>query len=62
LRQGMTLDDALPSFDAAGCEFLPVVRATAGDAPPEVVGVLYQVEALKAYNRALAATAREEHA
>jgi len=62
LRQGMTLDDALPSFDAAGCEFLPVVRAAAGDAPPEVVGVLYQVEALKAYNRALAATAREEHA
>ena len=28
---------------------------------PELLGALYQVDALKAYNRALAATAAEEH-
>jgi CIC family chloride channel protein len=28
---------------------------------PELVGVLFQVDALRAYNRALAAVAAEEH-
>ena len=61
LRPNMTLDEAMPSFDSVGRDALPVISPSLDDAPPEIVGVLSQVEALKAYNRALAATAREEH-
>jgi len=61
LRPEATLDEALPSFDRFGKEILPVIVPSKDDAPPEIIGVLYQVEALKAYNRALAATAQEEH-
>ena len=32
-----------------------------GDGPPALEGALFHVDALKAYNRALAATAAEEH-
>jgi len=31
------------------------------DEPPELWGALFHVDALKAFNRALAATAAEEH-
>ena len=55
-----TLEAAMPIFDKSGVPFLPVVRVVP-DAPPELVGALFHVDALKAYNRALAATAAEEH-
>ncbi len=55
-----TLEAALPIFDAKGVRFIPVVTLSA-DAPPELLGTLFHVDALKAYNRALAATAAEEH-
>ena len=61
LRPDATLDDALPGFDRVGKEFLPVLVPSKDDAPPNIIGVLFQVDALKAYNRALAATAKEEH-
>lgn len=55
-----TLEGAMPIFDQSGARFIPVVTLSA-DAPPELLGVLFHVDALKAYNRALAATAAEEH-
>jgi CIC family chloride channel protein len=55
-----TLEAALPIFDATGARFIPVVTLSA-NAPPELLGALFHVDALKAYNRALAATAAEEH-
>ncbi len=55
-----TLEAAMPVFDQGGAAFLPVVTLF-GDRPPELLGVLHHVDALKAYNRALAATATEEH-
>lgn len=58
-----TLEEALPVLEAAGSGFIPVVAGTGegADGPPVLAGVLFHVDALKAYNRALAATAAEEH-
>lgn len=56
-----TLETALPLFDKSGAAFLPVVRLVGEDQSPELVGALFHLDALKAYNRALAATAEEEH-
>jgi len=55
-----TLDSAMPLFERASVSFIPVV-ALRGDQPPELRGALFHVDALQAYNRALAATAAEEH-
>ncbi|MBE0454080.1 MAG: chloride channel protein [Roseovarius sp.] len=56
-----TLETAMPAFDRAGVPFLPVVALSGGDAPPDLLGALFHVDALKAYNRALAAVSKEEH-
>nr|WP_245819038.1 chloride channel protein [Marivita hallyeonensis] len=56
-----TLETALPLFDKSGVAFLPVVTLTGPDNAPVLQGALFHVDALKAYNRALAATAEEEH-
>ncbi|PIE14699.1 MAG: voltage-gated chloride channel [Rhodobacterales bacterium] len=56
-----TLESAMPTFERLGTGFLPVVSITGEDQPPELWGALTHVDALKAYNRALAATAAEEH-
>jgi len=56
-----TLETAIPMFENSGALFLPVVRLSADAAPPELLGALFHVDALLAYNRALAATAAEEH-
>ena len=55
-----TLEQAMPIFDQTMVQFIPVVSLSP-DAPPELLGALFHVDALKAYNRALAATAAEEH-
>ena len=55
-----TLEAAMPVFEQAGTPFIPVVTLSA-NAPPTLLGALFHVDALKAYNRALAATAAEEH-
>ena len=55
-----SLEAAMPIFDSAEVAFLPVVtRTRAGEL--EQIGALFHIDALKAYNRALAATAAEEH-
>jgi len=56
-----TLEAAMPMFERANHSFIPVVTLGGEDRPPELWGALFQVDALKAYNRALAATAAEEH-
>nr|WP_245759533.1 chloride channel protein [Poseidonocella sedimentorum] len=57
-----TLETAMPMFETAGVAFLPVVPLSEGkEAPPELMGALFHIDALKIYNRALAATAAEEH-
>lgn len=56
-----TLETAMPLFEAAAARFIPVVTFASEDAKPELIGALFHVDALKAYNRALAATAEEEH-
>ncbi|MEM8731063.1 MAG: chloride channel protein [Pseudomonadota bacterium] len=56
-----TLETVMPLFDVHDLTFLPVVAQTDPDAPPELRGALFYVDALKAYNRALAETAAEEH-
>lgn len=56
-----TLEAAMPIFDKSVVDFIPVVTLSGEDQAPELWGALYQVDALKAYNRALAATAAEEH-
>nr|WP_246455659.1 chloride channel protein [Sulfitobacter aestuariivivens] len=55
-----TLEVAMPIFDQSVERFIPVVTLSP-NAPPELLGALFHVDALKAYNRALAATAAEEH-
>jgi len=55
-----TLETALPLFDRTGAGFLPVVDMSDPD-KPDMIGAIFHIDALKAYNRALAETAREEH-
>lgn len=56
-----TLDEALPVFERTGVSFLPVVTLGGEGDPPELWGALFHVDALKAFNAALAAKAAEEH-
>lgn len=56
-----TLEVAMPVFERSNRQFLAVVRMGGDGEAPEILGALFQVDALKAYNRALAATAEEEH-
>lgn len=56
-----TLEVAMPMFERAGIEYVPVVSLSGENAAPELCGALFHVDALKAFNRALAATAAEEH-
>ena len=56
-----TLDEALPRFEKTTRQFLPVVTVGDEGEPPQIHGALFHVDALRAYNRALAATAAEEH-
>lgn len=57
----VTLEAAMPMFEDTGHPFLPVVSLAGEDRAPELHGALYYVDALRVYNRALAATAAEEH-
>ena len=56
-----TLEAALPVFESADLAFLPVVTSDEDGSNQVVVGTLFHIDALKAYNNALAATAAEEH-
>ncbi|MEP2716616.1 chloride channel protein [Pseudophaeobacter sp.] len=56
---GTSLEAVLPVFDRADVTFLPVVETLEGE--EILVGAIYHVDALKAYNRALVSVAAEEH-
>jgi CIC family chloride channel protein len=56
-----TLESAMPVFERSGAAHLPVLSISGEDQPPELWGALLHVDALVAYNKALAATAAEEH-
>ena len=56
-----TLEDVMPMFDEWGHRFIPVINRPAGGGEPELAGALFHVDALKAFSRALAETAAEEH-
>ncbi|MDU8928903.1 chloride channel protein [Alisedimentitalea sp. MJ-SS2] len=56
-----TLESAMPVFERSQALHLPVLSISGEDAPPELWGALCHVDALVAYNKALAATAAEEH-
>lgn len=56
-----TLEQAMPVFEAANQPFIPVVTLGGEGEAPELWGALFQVDALKVMNKALADTAAEEH-
>lgn len=56
-----TLDAAMAVFEQQPVSFIPVVTIAGEGELPELWGSLHQVDALKAFNRALASTAAEEH-
>jgi CIC family chloride channel protein len=55
-----TLEQALPMFDRLETPHIPVVRIDDEDGYV-IVGILFHIDALKSYNRALSAVAAEEH-
>jgi CIC family chloride channel protein len=66
MREGVALDErqvleaALRTFERTGADFIPVTRQ-GGDGVADLVGAVFQTDALRAYAKALAATAEEEH-
>ncbi len=54
-----TLDKALPLLETAPTGYLPVMSNHEEEA--EILGAIYYVDALQAFNRALAEATREEH-
>ncbi|WP_132461240.1 chloride channel protein [Rhodovulum marinum] len=61
LSPNATLHEALPQFEKWGYGFIPVVVPGGEGNEPDLVGALFHVDALRAYTRALATTAEEEH-
>jgi CIC family chloride channel protein len=61
INANATLESAMPVFERSGVGYIPVITLGGEDAPPDLVGALFHVDALKTYNQALAATAAEEH-
>ena len=56
-----TLEAAMAVFERAAVPFVPVVTLKGEGEPPDLLGALFHVDALKTYNRALAAVSKEEH-
>ncbi len=57
-----TLELAFAMFDNGKIEIIPIVEPAAEEGtPPDLLGALFYIDALRAYNRALAEIAREEH-
>ncbi|MEO0622317.1 MAG: chloride channel protein [Pseudomonadota bacterium] len=63
LRTTDTLERAMPMFERYRGPFLPVMRmpASGAEGEPELIGALYQTDALRAYTRVLEEELREEH-
>lgn len=61
LDGNVTLEVAMPMFEKTSREFIPVVTLRGEGQSPNLWGALFQVDALRAYNRALADVSKEEH-
>ncbi len=61
LTPNATLEVAMPVFERTDASFLPIVAPAADGGAPQLLGVVLEVDALRAYNRALCETAAEEH-
>lgn len=61
LGAGQTLEAALRLFERTGAEFIPVTQPAGSGGEAVLVGAVFQTDALKAYARALADAAAEEH-
>ncbi|SPJ24374.1 chloride channel protein [Palleronia abyssalis] len=61
IEPNATLEKAMPMFEETARMWLPVVRMGETGEAPRIMGTLHHVDALSRYNRALAATAAEEH-
>ena len=61
LGETQTLETALRTFETTGADFIPVIRRRPGEDEPELLGAVFQTDALRAYARALADIAAEEH-
>lgn len=60
LGEVQVLETALRLFEETGADFIPVTRPGDGGAPV-LAGAVFQTDVLRAYARALAETAAEEH-
>ena len=60
LDEDMTLEEALPFLEHSGRKYLPVIQSVGEE--KRYVGVIFLVDALKSYNKALIETSKEEHA
>lgn len=56
-----TLNTAMTVFERTRAAYLPVVKVGGETAPSQIVGRLHEVDALRAYNKALSDAAEEEH-
>jgi len=56
-----TLNTAMTVFQRTRAAYLPVVKVGGETAPSQIVGRLHEVDALRAYNKALSDPAEEEH-
>ncbi|MEZ5778256.1 MAG: chloride channel protein [Paracoccaceae bacterium] len=61
LGENQMLETALRMFEQTGADFLPITRRNPGEEEPELLGAVFQTDALRAYAKALADTAAEEH-
>ena len=61
LGENQTLETALRLFERTGADFVPITQRATAEGPPEMLGAVFQTDALKAYAKALADTAAEEH-
>lgn len=60
-NSGSTLDLVMPLYEAAGSKLIPVAERGAEGEEPRILGAVFQVDALKATNKALSDVAKEEH-
>ena len=56
-----TLNTAMTVFQRTRAVYLPVVKVGGETAPSQILGRLHEVDALRAYNKALSDAAEEEH-
>ncbi len=61
LGETQMLETALRTFERTGADFIPVTRPGPDGGEPELIGAVFLTDALRAYAKALAETAAEEH-